>query len=121
MNSAARQLVVPKAIPGITAGCVIHAGGNRTAITLSNAVFLSLMRHRFSIGMVLWYFFAVKPEGTETTLGELIALCQVPLLIAVSFFAWSFTKSQNAKPIYDRWVMQHGTDPDKWPDATKPD
>ena len=25
------------------------------------------------------------------------------------------------KTIYDRWVMQHGTDPEKWPDAPKPD
>ena len=23
------------------------------------------------------------------------------------------------KTIYDRWVIQHGTDPDKWPDAPK--
>ena len=83
--------------------------------------FLALCVTVFSIGMVLWYFFAVKPEGTETTLGELIALCQVPLLIAVSFFAWSFYEKSKCKPIYDRWVMQHGTDPEKWPDAPKPD
>jgi len=24
------------------------------------------------------------------------------------------------KPIYDRWVMEHGNDPDKWPGASKP-
>ena len=29
--------------------------------------------------------------------------------------------SRRLKPIYDRWVHQHGTDPDKWPDASKPE
>ena len=39
------------------------------------------------------------------------------LLVFLSSLAWS----QKYKVIYDRWVMQHGADPDKWPDAPKPE
>ena len=39
------------------------------------------------------------------------------LLVLIHFF---FLSRMRCKPIYDRWVMQHGTDPDKWPDANKP-
>jgi hypothetical protein len=28
-------------------------------------------------------------------------------------------QKSRCKTIYDRWVMQHGTDPDKWPDSSK--
>ena len=42
--------------------------------------FFALCFTVFAIGMVLLYFFAVKPEGTEATVGELLELCQVPLL-----------------------------------------
>jgi hypothetical protein len=41
----------------------------------------------------------------------------IPGLVFVGLFVQ--TKSK-CKPIYDRWVMQHGREPDKWPDATKP-
>jgi len=45
--------------------------------------------------------------------------------VVIGFFALvpaGFHQMQKfkLKPIYDRWVHQHGTDPDKWPDATKP-
>ena len=82
--------------------------------------FFALCFTVFAIGMVLLYFFVVKPKGTEATVGELLELCQVPLLIAISFFAWSYYEKSKYKPIYDRWVMQHGTDPEKWPGAPKP-
>ena len=38
------------------------------------------------------------------------------LLVFRSSLAWS----QKCKAIYDRWVMQHGTDPYNWPAATQP-
>ena len=34
------------------------------------------------------------------------------------YLVWRDTRK--GKLIYDRWVMQHGTDPDKWPGASKP-
>jgi len=37
--------------------------------------------------------------------------------LSIVFCVWSVFRY---KPIYDRWVMQHGNDPDKWPDAPTP-
>ena len=42
----------------------------------------------------------------------------VPVLAFVGYFYW---KKSKCKPIYDRWVHQHGTDPDKWPPAPNSD
>ena len=44
------------------------------------------------------------------------------IAVVIGFFALApagFHQMQKFKhkPIYDRWVMQHGTDPDKWPGA----
>ena len=40
----------------------------------------------------------------------------VPVLAFMGYFYW---KKSKCKPIYDRWVHQHGTDPDKWPRPVK--
>ena len=42
----------------------------------------------------------------------------VPVLAFMGYFYW---KKSKCKPIYDRWVHQHGTDPDKWPPAPNSD
>jgi len=42
----------------------------------------------------------------------------IPVLVFVGLFVRTESK---CKPIYDRWVMQHGTDPDKWPAPAKPE
>ena len=35
-------------------------------------------------------------------------------------FIWGYHRQRSkCKPIYDRWVMQHGTDPDEWPDPSE--
>lgn len=39
--------------------------------------------------------------------------------LAVFLLGW--WKKSKCKPIYDRWVIKHGINPDKWPDAPKPD
>ena len=39
------------------------------------------------------------------------------VLFAVVFHLWMRSK---CKPIYDRWVAEHGPDPDKWPATSKP-
>ena len=39
----------------------------------------------------------------------------VPFVVV--FHLWMRSK---CKPIYDRWVAEHGPDPDKWPATSKP-
>ena len=41
------------------------------------------------------------------------------LFPAFLFLLFHYWKKSKCKPIYDRWVMQHGPDPDKWPDESK--
>jgi len=43
------------------------------------------------------------------------------ILFGAFYIATHFRDKSTYSPIYDRWVMEHGTDPDKWPDATKPE
>ncbi|MDB4778590.1 hypothetical protein OAG74_00965 [Verrucomicrobia bacterium] len=40
----------------------------------------------------------------------------VPVLAFIGYFYW---KKSKYKPIYDRWVHQHGTDADKWLGSVK--
>ena len=40
----------------------------------------------------------------------------LPLLGLPILWWWNF----KCKKIYNRWVHQHGTDPDKWPEPPKP-
>ena len=41
------------------------------------------------------------------------------ILLGALYLYSHFRNKSTYSPIYDRWVMQHGTDPEKWPDATK--
>ena len=61
-----------------------------------------------------WNYFvrAWDHKVTVSMLGTMTLLCLMGL-------ARTWWQKSKCKPIYDRWVMQHGTDPDKWPDATK--
>ena len=43
------------------------------------------------------------------------------IVLAVTLTCVYLELLMRCKPIYDRWVMQHGTDPDEWPDAPKPE
>ena len=68
------------------------------------------------IGFTFAYFKGANPSimiGLPFPTIEII-----PVLVFVGLFVR--TKSK-CKPIYDRWVMQHGTDPDKWPAPAKPE
>ncbi|MDA7618504.1 hypothetical protein N8703_04310 [Verrucomicrobia bacterium] len=40
--------------------------------------------------------------------------CLIPVFVFVGIHNW---KKSKCKPIYDRWVMQHGLDPENWPEA----
>ena len=37
------------------------------------------------------------------------------ILFGAYYIATHFREKSTYSPIYDRWVMKHGTDPDKWP------
>ena len=37
------------------------------------------------------------------------------MAIPLFTFVIGWAKKSECKPIYDRWVMRHGTDPEKWP------
>tara|TARA_B100000674_G_scaffold288289_1_gene238793 strand:- start:190 stop:420 length:231 start_codon:yes stop_codon:yes gene_type:complete len=47
----------------------------------------------------------------------IISAFPVAFLSLLIYVRW---QNSQCKQIYERWVMQHGTDPDKWPDAPKP-
>ena len=82
-------------------------------IILPKHLFVALV---LCIGWPVMYFQDVSPSimiGLPFPTIEII-----PVLIFVGLFVR--TKSK-CKPIYDRWVMQYGTDPDRWPAATKPE
>ena len=82
-------------------------------IILPKHLFVALV---LCIGWPVMYFQDVSPSimiGLPFPTIEII-----PVLIFVGLFVR--TKSK-CKPIYDRWVMQYGTDPDRWPSATKPE
>ena len=42
------------------------------------------------------------------------------IVLAVTLTCVYLELLMRCKPIYDRWVMQHGSDPDKWPAPAKP-
>ena len=71
-------------------------------------------------GGAAWDYFAGQSEVSDVSLSDTLMRCFGVLLITVATFAFGWWQKSKYKPIYDRWVHQHGTDPDKWPDATKP-
>ena len=72
------------------------------------------------IGMVVWHYFLSKPEGLDVTVNDMLRSC-LTLLFALPMFAAGWWHKSKCKPIYDRWVYQHGTDHDKWQGASKPE
>ena len=69
------------------------------------------------IGFTFMYFQGVSPSNFLIGV-PFPAIEIIPVLVFVGLFVR--TKSK-CKPIYDRWVMQHGIDPDKWPAPVKPE
>ena len=64
---------------------------------------------------VVCLFFAISTN--DIVMWNVVKFC--PWFGAL--FMWLFHREKSTyKPIYDHWVKQHGTDPDKWPDANKP-
>ena len=64
---------------------------------------------------ILVLYAATRNNLADSSL-QVFGVCFFPLF----FLFWDWRQKSKCKHIYDRWVMQHGTDPDKWPDAPKP-
>ena len=60
---------------------------------------------------ILVFYAATRNNLADSSL-QVFGVCFVPLVFL--FFDWR-TKSK-CKPIYDRWVIKHGINPDKWPE-----
>ena len=86
---------------------------------------------RKPFGMPAWVVIALLTCGTtafgvwiiDTTPVDDVGGYKValPVMAApLALWLWGWWKKSKCKPIYDRWVMQHGINPDKWPDAPKP-
>ena len=79
-------------------------------IILPKNLFIALI---LCIGFTVVYFQGASPSimvGVPFPAIEII-----PVLVFVGLFVR--TKSK-CKPIYDRWVIQNGTDPGEWPEAS---
>ena len=62
--------------------------------------------------------FAIEPSAVVDM--EFLSIFYMAVLFpAFLFLLMHYWVKSKCKPIYDRWVMQYGTDPDKWPGASK--
>ena len=62
-------------------------------------------------------FFYEPGAGIDMEILSFFYKCMLfPAFLCLLFHYW---KKSKCKPIYDRWVMQHGPAPDKWPDESK--
>ena len=68
--------------------------------------------------LIVMICFWLRPIGNWTAVLVVETLLGTAGLLLVHS---SLSSSQKCKPIYDRWVMQHGSEPDKWPAPAKPE
>ena len=66
------------------------------------------------IGGVVWYYFLSKAEGLDVTVNDMLQVGLV-VLFALPMFAVGWWQKSKCKPIYDRWIIRHGSDPEHWP------
>ena len=69
-----------------------------------------------------WFIDVAPVDDVESYSEKWVPYMIIPITMLLPLFPFvlGWWKKSKCKPIYDRWVMQHGTDPDKWPDANKP-
>jgi len=70
-----------------------------------------------------WFIDVAPVDDVESYSEKWVPYMIIPITMLLPLFPFllGWWKKSKCKPIYDRWVMQHGTDPDKWPDANKPE
>ena len=78
----------------------------------------------FIVQVISLLFFFVPMVLALLGAGKWEAFSAIPLLSGIAglfVFLSSLAWSQKYEVIYDHWVMQFGTDPDKWPSASNPE
>ena len=69
----------------------------------------------FMSGMWTYYYFEAPPAGERTSPSDWLVGFLVCVSVSLFWFAIGLWQKFRYKPIYDRWVMQHGKDPANWP------
>ena len=72
----------------------------------------------FAMFCLAAFCFGFVDLRSDKIMRDLVFVC--PVLGGLCIWANHQEKSKY-KPIYQSWVMQHGTDPDKWPPPAKPE
>ena len=85
--------------------------------TWHNAVSLDKFKVASFVLIVVSAFLCLMAILTKEPLCWL--LCCASILVTI-YLSHTYRGLLKCKPIYDRWVRQHGRDPYNWPDATKP-
>ena len=109
------------------------AVGQRVSVECYCRICNSIVRKPFNVAV--WAFVVLLTFLTALAIAEMLSELNntvadsgnKPLFVfavvalPLGYSGYGLWKNSKCKPIYDRWVMQHGTDPDKWPDATQPE
>ena len=109
----------------------VSAAGQGVSYTYYCRICNSLARKPFSVAV--WAFVVLLTILTALAIAEMLSELNntvsdsdnKPLLVfavvafPLGYFACGLWKKSKCKPIYDRWVMENGTDPENWPDAPK--
>ena len=86
--------------------------------TWHNAVFLDKFKVASFVFIAVSAFLCLLAILAKEPLCWLF--CCGSILVTI-YLSYTYRGLLKCKPIYDRWVMQHGTDPDKWPAPAKPE
>ena len=101
--------------------CGSHAGKPKGVFGFMIGDLFAWLLFVLGCGLLAFAYQHNQANGFETTaLDMVLGISAVVGFPAIILAIGRFQKS-TTKPIYDRWVHQHGTDPDKWPDASKPE
>ena len=81
-------------------------------------------KFRIILGFVFIFIatpFSYLMTGITPIFLGLIPAPVLTMLIGAFYVVMHFRSKSSCSPIYDRWVMEHGTDHLKWPGASKPE
>ena len=91
--------------------CESQARDFNKIIILPKNLFIALI---LCIGFTVVYF-----QGASPSIMVGVPFPAIEIIAGLVFVGLFVRTKSKCKPIYERWVMRHGTDPDKWPDAPK--
>ena len=70
---------------------------------------------------LVWYYFDYNSREDDMWVAYSATVLAGFLISWLPAYYLVRQDKRKGKTIYDRWVMQHGTDPDKWPAPAKPE